>query len=633
MSLRNYDNANSPRLITVINDGATLTTEAPAGDRIVLLGFSNNPNLPVQELTPAVVGGLDNSALLNLTYNIDVTGKAYPSELSIAMEELLNSGASNIQIVNLGEDDRMRDMIARQTRERYIALENAYDLLVDLPIDRLYPVNVVAGLKGDGAYNDQSLIAVPSTITVGKTWEVIYDVDEWAIAAGTHKALSSVKGYVIVEDESYEKDQTAGGEDLVYQLAAICYKITSNGTFCSGAVRTINPLEFKYLTKIDLTAAGTGTYYNGSGSDLIAPNVWAIAKGYELPAVGGDDFGLIAKDADVVLAEIEAMSSMTDGAGGLKAIFKESAAQSFAGTSSTALEEVTWQTYYGVPSTSQMQKWLRFLNSFGATVVTALQEGGSSIVSYIELDPVTSANGETPDNFLMFATENSEKPSSFSDTSIILDDNGRSVDIGYLIDRVAANSIFVAGFPGTTISPKGFTFASGIGQIFGWYTNLPSNTATTRQTTLVVGSLGTLSSKAASDLTRNGYQMFINQDSSYVFNRDITSGLFINDTARTDFINRMTGNITKQALDVARDEGRKLIGTLDNARAREGLKQKLEQEYSRWANPEDGRLRRPAGVEVFSNGTASVVGRITIVLTLAIANEILEIRTVASLEA
>jgi hypothetical protein len=109
-------------------------------------------------------------------------------------------------------------------------------------------------------------------------------------------------------------------------------------------------------------------------------------------------------------------------------------------------------------------------------------------------------------------------------------------------------------------------------------------------------------------------------------------GIFVNNTLRTDFINRFTSRIVKDALDVARNEGKKLLGTINSSRTREGLKQRLEQEYTKWANPEDGRLRRPATVQVLSSGVGSVIGQVNVILGLAVADEILEIRTVASLE-
>jgi hypothetical protein len=206
------------------------------------------------------------------------------------------------------------------------------------------------------------------------------------------------------------------------------------------------------------------------------------------------------------------------------------------------------------------------------------------------------------------------------------------VDIGFLLDRVIANHFFVAQFPGTTLTPKAFNFVSGAEQTLAWYSANDSGRATTNLTTSLIEPQGPVSATAASDLTRLGYQLFVNKNGSYTFNRDITAGLFISNNVRTDYINRMTTNILKDALDVARDESRGLLGTVNSFRAREGLKQRLEQEFSKWAHPEDGRLRKPATVKVSSTGVRSVIGSVVVELGLAVAGEILEIRVLASQE-
>jgi hypothetical protein len=638
MSLRQYDNSNSPRLVTLINDGQLTLPQDPTGERVVVLGFSNNPDLPVQELFPATPGLLNTNEMVNAVYNLDDVGNPSPSELSVALEELFAAGATNVQVINLGLDKRMRDVTGRQARERYIALENAYDLIVDLPVDRLYPVNVVAGLKGDGLYNSNL-----DGLETGKGTEVIYDIEAFAAAASTEKNLSSVPGFVkIVDelsnpDEAFDKSPIAGGEDLVYQLASVCHRITSNGTFCTGVVRTLTAMELKYMTKIDLTSsAAPSVFYSGTDADgIIAANTWAIAKGYNDATVGGVDYSVTGGiNAEDVLIGIETISQLDEPTtGGIKAIYKQAASQTFAATAVSALEEAGWQTFFGVPSTSYTQKFLRFLNSFGETVPdSSLQEGGSSILSYLELDGVTSADGELPDNFLFYATSDAEKPVSVTSTNILTDENQKRVDVGYLLDVVVSSGAIVANFPGTSLNPITFRNVAGLGQIVGWYSTIPSNRATTKLVSNIIGSVGTISSKAASDLTRNRYQLFLNEDGAYTFNRDITMGIFVNNTLRTDFINRFTSRIVKDALDVARNEGKKLLGTINSSRTREGLKQRLEQEYTKWANPEDGRLRRPATVQVLSSGVGSVIGQVNVILGLAVADEILEIRTVASLE-
>lgn len=644
MSLRKYDNSNSPRLVTQINDGGVTPNVAPTGDRILVLGFCNNTALNAQELFPTVEGGASSAVLLQSTYNqvtVTVNGedviKYYPSELSNQVEELLNSGSANIQVIKLGEDDRMRDMSAPMATERYIALENAYESIADIAFDRIVPCNVIAGLKGDGRYNASTL-------------EVVYDKEEYdaiklADPLDADIALSSVDGFLKISDaatlDKYTKPITSGGEDLVYQLASICFRITTNGNLCTGIHRTVSPVELRYLTSVDLTS-GTGAvgtdFGSGVGEAAILPNVWAFAKDYNVAAKGGLDFAGAdsALSAAATLEAINASASMVDVAtGNLKAIYLEDTDQNYTtGGTVTLLEEIAWQLAYGkaVVTSSVMNTWINYLSSFGTEVKARLMFNGASIISYLELDPVTSADQEIPDNYRLFLTTTNEVPSNYTDPSIVLDANKKPVDMGYLLDRVAANSVFTPTFFGMGKTARTFSSVAGIGQILGWYNNLPNNVANTMQTTSAISEMGVLSSKAASDFTRKGYQLFTNRDSQYTFSRDITAGLFISNFVRTIYINRFTVSVLKGVLDVAGIEGRKLLGKLDGSLIKGGLQQRLEQEFARWAHPEDGRLQQPATVEVLSADAGGVLGKVITKIGLKIANEILEVNTVATVE-
>lgn len=655
MSLRNFDNSNSPRFITVVNDGATIVPPTFDGERIVVLGFAkvaknaaNEDVIPVQELFPSVAGTIGIEDMIELTKNAssDATPVKYPSEISIALEELQRAGVSSVQVIRIGNEARYRDVTARMARERYIALEAAYDLLVDLPIDHVYPVNVAMGLKGDGLYNALS-------------YEVVFDPETAATAAPGDLAYSRIPGFVRIQTSDYEKDPIVSEpENLAYQLASICYRISTNGTLCSGVVRTLNPLEVKFLQNLDVvTLGGAGTFFGATGTaaaaTVTAADSWALYKPEHLTADW--DFAAVhtAVSGATVLNVIESAAYFVDKTTNLaklyatgatvtiKPVFVATAKPTTALTSvesatepdSTNLDILTWCIAYGTPASSEMKSWEKFLKAFGNGTAAVFK---GNVASYTAWDGVTSALGDKPDNYRFYASANSELPSGISDTDVIADRRGRPIDIGYYLDVIASNSQSVSA-SNSLLDPvnglsKPFNFVAGLGVTLGNYSLLPSSIANTRQLTTVVSALGFISSRGVSDLTRLRYQVFNEEDGNYLYGRDITGGHFVSDSVRTDFINRLTWRIVKDALDVARDTAKPLIGKGDSPIRREGLKQKLEQEYSKWSNPEDGRLRRPALVEVLSSNVGGVIGKLQIPLKLSVVNEILEIEAIATLE-
>lgn len=252
----------------------------------------------------------------------------------------------------------------------------------------------------------------------------------------------------------------------------------------------------------------------------------------------------------------------------------------------------------------------------------------------IELNGVTDADGDgIADYYKLWATSTHEKPSNELDSAVLKDFNGAPVDLGVYIDVIAANSILPLGANTNLISttkPKKFTFGSGAGQIVGWY--CASSDSTTRKTTGNLSPLGFLGGRAVSEFTRNRFLTFFIEDAEYKLARGITMGKFVSDSLRTNFINRFTTRVVKDASDLACAEGRKYLGKPDSAEVRASIKQKLEQEFTRWARPEDARLKRPAVVDVLSVGTDAVIGKLLIQLRLAVAGEILDITTQTSLE-
>lgn len=671
MALRNFDNSNNARIVSTLSDGGlTSPVTRVIEQRVVIVGMTNSTLIPTQELYPAVAGSVTMSDLITQSYNrsADAVEVLYPSELSIALEELALAGVENVQIIKAADDARLKDVAARMARQRYIAYENAYELIVDVPVDYLYACGVVAGQNGDGLYNAN--LTGENTLTAGtfdQSVEVIYDEATYAsayvdytaalavavgsrtdadIAAIQRITLAGLPNFVAGNSTDFLKGTglaVSEPEDLAYQLADACYTISTNGNFCTGVVRTMNPMERKQLKAVKLgTDAVVGVDVGATG-DLLADvtatgETWAYAQ-YDATKSILDDLdvtgaGTALSNADV-LNGIEELAYFVDrttnaavGGTTIKAVVKEANTVSYDVAGYTYAEAIQWRLFFGSPSRSEMRTWERFLLAFGNEL--------NGVASFTSMDGVTDADADgIADNYRFFATGTHEKPVGELDIANTKDNNDNPVDLGVYIDCLAANSVGAIGANTnliSSLSSKSFTDASGAMQLIGWYTLVDSTRATTRLTTQVIDQLGFLGGRGVSNLTRNRFQVFFNNDGSYILARDITMGKYINSSLRTNFINRFTTRIVKEAIDIASQEGQKYLGRAETPEVRAAYKQTLEQEFARWAKPEDGRLRRPASVEVLSDGTDPVIGRMIVQLGLAVANEILEVQVQTVLE-
>ena len=274
-----------------------------------------------------------------------------------------------------------------------------------------------------------------------------------------------------------------------------------------------------------------------------------------------------------------------------------------------------------------MKKLHNFLIDHGNGTADVFQD---SIASYVGADGVTSANGEAPDNYLLLATTDHEKPFTSTDGDIFGDENGVAVDLGAYLDVLAANSVLPLGTSANLISssaPKSFTFGSGVGQKGGWYNTLPNNRSALALPTNNLQALGFIGGRDAQTLVRFGYQCFRNEDGVYTFQNDITKAKWVNDVVRSKFTGRFTTRVVKAAQDFAMTEGRRLRGNADTPETIAGLRQRISEELKRWQEPIDGRLRASGAitVDVVSTAAGEAIGRLVIDLTLPVSGEIQDV--------
>ena len=612
-SLRTFDNSSLPRVVTVVNDGALAATiNVPIGTTVVL-GYTNNSALPVLDVFPAAPGGSPIDTILQNSYNKQADGTSYPSELSIIVEQLKASGVTDLQVVRVGNSDRVRDMNARMARERYIAYENAYALFVDSGISVMIPANVKLGLNGDGLYN-------------AAVYETIYD-PSLTLGGVVTNTLSRIPGYFQVATTDHEKTATLDKEDLAYQLADFCYTATTVGQrYCTGIVTTLSAIDVSHLRNTKFgSIAGQGTDFGtGAASTFTVDNVWSLDR------VGSTSIGaqFVAANptasANAVMAEIDKASLIVADPSlstGIKEVLKRSVLPFIGDTfTSTASDVIEWNLLFGTPTRSDMTAWVSFLEKFGYT--TNLIYGVTS--QYREWDGVTSTTGEKADFYRIYATTSHEKPISDSDATIVKDANGRVVDIGHYIDAVTTNSRVGGMNNSNKIRLGSFIQSAADAQIAGWYFKNSSSRANTNLVTTVFTQNGPLSPSQAARLTKKRYQSFIIRPQGYTMARDITMGLYVNDFIRTDFINRMTTRILGDAVDVVQIISQPFLGRPNTAVNRAAIKQRIETELQEWKRPEDSRLLS-FDVRINSDGTAEVLGKARIFLSLRIPGELIEI--------
>jgi len=136
VTVTNTDNL--PRVTTIINDGGLRIAPPEAGPKITLLGTTTSTGIGVREIFL-----VDNApkAIRNLRH-----ANGAPSELSIAVEEAIVAGATNIEVMKIatesGELDGYTDW------RRYDDLGEAYDTLLHQPVDVVAPVGAYIDATG-----------------------------------------------------------------------------------------------------------------------------------------------------------------------------------------------------------------------------------------------------------------------------------------------------------------------------------------------------------------------------------------------------------------------------------------------------------------------------------------------------
>jgi hypothetical protein len=145
-----------PGINVTLNDLGLKVAPPPAGPKITLLGVTSNTGLRVREpYTVASVEKAMNTLYFDLPSGVAPgsiglgtygTNGRVPGELALAIEEAINAGAPNVEImiINTLSGDALLDYLRPENghAQRHIDLSGAYEVLRNRDLDVVVPVGV-----------------------------------------------------------------------------------------------------------------------------------------------------------------------------------------------------------------------------------------------------------------------------------------------------------------------------------------------------------------------------------------------------------------------------------------------------------------------------------------------------------
>jgi hypothetical protein len=144
-----------PRINTTLNDLGLKVSPPPAGPKVTLLGVTSNTGITVNE--PYTVSSVEkaiNSLYFDAITGVTNTGR-YPGELALAMEEAVNGGAPNIEVMVIAHKTglELAEYLnpSLDPTARYTDLSGAYEILRSRDLDVVVPVGVYGDTFFTGA--------------------------------------------------------------------------------------------------------------------------------------------------------------------------------------------------------------------------------------------------------------------------------------------------------------------------------------------------------------------------------------------------------------------------------------------------------------------------------------------------
>jgi hypothetical protein len=266
---------NLPGIQVTLNDLGLQVAAPPAGPKLTLLGCTSNTGIPLRE--PLAVTNVT-KATASL-YAKDISGKTYPGELALAVDEATAAGAGNIEVVVIAhkEGQPYRQYTAPSgngPHYRYQDLTAAYSAIEDRQFDIVHPVNAWADHSGTSGQFGKQLANFCYQVTTEIDSAAVgvvpmMPVYHWALEHSGEVALNAISTALKTEIGLIDPNATGDVRNLFFktpstELIGEWEKYATQSTAAGGnvahAVKAVGAWT-GYLAGSEDTA---GWYYPGN---------------------------------------------------------------------------------------------------------------------------------------------------------------------------------------------------------------------------------------------------------------------------------------------------------------------------------------------------------------------------------
>lgn len=251
-----------PRINTTLNDIGLKIAQPPAGPKVTLLGITSNTGMRLNE--PYTVSSVEKA--INQLYFSGVSlinsSAKYPGELALAIEEAVNAGAQNIEIVVIGHysGDALISYLnpTLDPTGRFIDLSGAYDVLRNRDLDVVVPV---------GAYIDRGPTGLSNANFGKQLADFCFQATQEENACVGVISTQPVLEWAVSRASGLRTDSLLSGEIVTIASALSSSSTLTNSQYISGldtilfgtpSTRLVNEYVL-YHTKPERSSAGFNT--------------------------------------------------------------------------------------------------------------------------------------------------------------------------------------------------------------------------------------------------------------------------------------------------------------------------------------------------------------------------------------
>lgn len=312
-------NAYLPGVDVVLNDLGLKVAPPPSGPKVTLLGITSNPDVPIRE--PFTVSSVEKAMhTLYFTTGTDTSG-VFPGELALAMEQAVNGGATNIEVIVIGTytGSQLLSYVAPtgDKSQRYADLSGAYDVLRHRDLDVVVPVGVYADYTGSQNFAKQladfcfqatqesnscrGVIGVAPVLDWAWMNSAQLQLNVTGGASGT--LMSEITGFFGGSDSRYNALFGTPSAELVNEYVRY-HSLAASGQFKSHVHDSAN-YNTSYWNWLHGAFGSDGTLHSTTASDVYA-SYWTSWQAYDSDGAAAVDGRGIKVDAGAYITILNA---------------------------------------------------------------------------------------------------------------------------------------------------------------------------------------------------------------------------------------------------------------------------------------------------------------------------------------